>query len=172
MLIVFGGLPGTGKTTLARGIVPDHAAAYLRIDTIEQALRSSGMLAGEVGPAGYLAAYALAESNLRLGRAVVADCVNPLAVTREAWRAVAANAASRIIEVEIICSDPTEHRRRVETRVADVPGLAPPTWQSVIDRDYEPWEGARITLDTARITADEALAMLRERIRTWLAAPV
>ncbi len=73
VLIVFGGLPGTGKTTLARAIAIDRAATYLRIDTIEQALQASGMLAGDVGPAGYLAAYSLAESNLLLGHAVVAE---------------------------------------------------------------------------------------------------
>lgn len=170
MLMVFGGLPGTGKTTLARGIAPDHAAAYLRIDAIEQALRSSGMLAGDVGPAGYLAAYALAESNLRLGRSVVADCVNPLPVTRQAWRAIAAETASRILEIEIVCSDPAEHRRRVETRAADLPGHILPSWQDVIGRDYAPWDGPRILLDTARITAEEALATLRRRIGEWIAA--
>jgi predicted kinase len=56
-LIVFGGLPGTGKTTLAREVAEEHSATYLRIDTIEQALRSSGVLVGDdVGPAGYLVA--------------------------------------------------------------------------------------------------------------------
>jgi len=57
-LIVFGGLPGTGKTTLARAVAEEHSATYLRIDTIEQALRSSGVLVGDdVGPADYLIAY-------------------------------------------------------------------------------------------------------------------
>src|ERR1700730_8128564 len=94
MLIVFGGLPGTGKTTLARAFAQRRRATYLRIDTIEQALRSSEMLAGDVGPAGYMVAYALAEANLRLDGIVVADSVNPVAITRDAWRKVAAVAAS------------------------------------------------------------------------------
>jgi predicted kinase len=140
MLIVFGGLPGSGKTTLARAVAQERLAAYLRIDTIEQALRSSGTLAGDVGPAGYLVAYALAESNLLVGRTVVADAVNPLAVTREAWRSVAATTSSQIIEIEVICSDEAEHRRRIETRSVDVAGLALPTWQDVIEREYEPWD--------------------------------
>jgi adenylylsulfate kinase-like enzyme len=109
MLIVFGGLPGTGKTTLARAFAQERRATYLRIDTIEQALRSSEMLAGDVGPAGYMVAYALAEANLRLGGIVVADSVNPLTITRDAWRNVAAMATSAIFEIEVVCSDADQH---------------------------------------------------------------
>ena len=139
-LIVFGGLPGTGKTTLARAAAEEHSATYLRIDTIKQALRSSGVLVGDdVGPAGYLVAYKLAESNLLMGRMVVADSVNPLAVTRDACRRVAASTSSEIFEIEVVCSDLAEHRRRVETRATDVPRLAVPTWPDVVERDYEPW---------------------------------
>lgn len=164
MLIVFGGLPGTGKTTLARPIAREKGATYLRLDTIEQALRSSGMLAGGVGPSGYVVAYAFAEANLHQGQTVVADCVNPLAVTREAWRGVAAATGSPIVEVEVVCSDPTEHRRRVETRATDVPGLIRPSWASVQRHDYEPWAGPRLVLDTAGRGVADALAELRARV--------
>jgi len=171
LLIVFGGLPGTGKTTLARQVAAEYRATYLRIDTIEQALRSSGMLSGDVGACGYLVAYALAGSNLMLGRTVVADSVNPLAVTRAAWRAVAASAGSAIIEVEMVCSDVAEHRRRVETRAADVAGLVLPAWQAVIERDYEHWDRPRIVLDTAHRTIAECLQELRSRIDLGLQHP-
>ncbi len=164
MLIAFGGLPGTGKTTLAREVARQWQATYLRIDTIEQALRSSGALAGDVGPAGYTIAYAVAAANLRLGRIVVADSVNPLAITRDAWRQVAADASARIVEVEVVCSDPAEHRRRVETRSVDVAGLILPSWEDVLRHDYEPWARPRVVLDTATHTVDEAVAELRGRI--------
>ena len=64
------------------------------------------MLAGEVGPSGYLVAYALAEANLVLRPDVVADSVNPLAVAQSAWRRVAANGSSPCVEIELVCSDP------------------------------------------------------------------
>jgi predicted kinase len=54
MLIVFGGLPGSGKSTVARALARQIKALYLRIDTIEQAIRSSAPLTGgqDVGPSG------------------------------------------------------------------------------------------------------------------------
>lgn len=156
MLIVLAGLPGSGKTTVAREVVARLAAVYLRIDVIEQALVSAKVLAGEVGPAGYDVAYELARSNLALGATVVADCVNPLPVTREAWRAVAASTASRLLEVEIVCSDAVEHRRRVEHRTADIQGHVLPDWASVSRHDYEPWTTDRLVIDTAIVSAGDA----------------
>ena len=44
MLIVIGGLPGVGKTTIARELARQTAAVHIRIDSIEQAIRDSGLL--------------------------------------------------------------------------------------------------------------------------------
>jgi predicted kinase len=164
MLIVFSGLPGTGKTTLARAIAEERRATYLRIDTIEQALRASGILSGDVGPSGYMVAYALAETNLGLGRSVVADSVNPLAETRNAWREVAQRAGVALVDIEVTCSDRAEHRRRVETRSTDIPGLKLPSWDDVLGRDYEAWDRPRLVIDTAGRSAGDTLAELRSQI--------
>ncbi len=86
MLVVVSGLPGTGKTTIAQQVARQSHATCLRIDAIDQAVRSANVLADDIGPAGYAVAYALSEANLRLGQVVVADCVNPLSITRAAWR--------------------------------------------------------------------------------------
>jgi len=42
MLIVFAGLPGTGKSSVARELAGKLDAVWLRIDSIEQAIRESG----------------------------------------------------------------------------------------------------------------------------------
>jgi predicted kinase len=130
-LIVFGGLPGSGKSSIARELARETGAIWLRIDSIEQAIRESGVVAGSIDDAGYRAAYAIADENLRLGRNVIGDCVNGWSVTRNAWRDTGVRAGAQLIEVEIMCSDPEEHRRRVETRDREVPGLLLPNWQAV-----------------------------------------
>lgn len=146
VLIVFGGLPGTGKTTASQGLARQLAAIYLRIDTIEQAISAGG---GKVGATGYAVANALAEANLKLGQTVVADCVNPVAESRDGWKEIAARSSVQLIEIEIVCSDVTEHRRRVESRCSDIPGHVLPTWEEVRTHIFEHWDSDHLILDTA-----------------------
>lgn len=167
MLIVFSGLPGTGKTTLAKGLAATLGAVYVRIDTIEQALRDSADFAREVGRTGYLIAYELAASNLGLGGTVVVDCVNPVMESRRAWRDISARSSAPLVNIQVICSDMAEHRRRVETRQLDIPGLTPPTWQSVMNHEYAPWDKEPFTVDTAIDSPAEALAAIVEHISVY-----
>jgi predicted kinase len=103
MLIILGGLPGTGKTTIARELARQLDAVHLRIDSIEQAIRESGIAEGPMNDAGYRVGYAVAEDNLRVGRLVIADSVNPIPASRDAWRAVAKRAGARANELDIVC---------------------------------------------------------------------
>jgi predicted kinase len=157
-LIVFGGLPGVGKTTIARELARALGAVHVRIDSIEQAIRASSVGPVSLEDAGYRVGYAVARDNLRLGRHVVADSVNPIPVTRDAWLAVATATGVTAIEVEIVCSDRIEHRRRVEERAVDVPGLVRLSWPEVVARDYRRWNTAQLVLDTARRTPTDCVA--------------
>jgi predicted kinase len=148
-LIVFAGLPGTGKSSIARSLAKELGAVWLRIDSIEQAIRESALAPGSVDDAGYRAGYAVAEDNLRLGRDVVGDSVNGWMLTRNAWRDVGLRAGAQVVEVEILCTDRDEHRRRVESRTNETPGLIVPDWQAVIGRDYHSWDRDHLTIDTA-----------------------
>jgi predicted kinase len=98
---------------------------------------------------------------LRLGRTVVADSVNPLCLTRDAWCDVAVRAGAIFVEVLVICSDPIEHRHRVETRTTDIAGFTLPTWQEVLTREFKPWRREHIVIDTAGQTVEQSMAELR-----------
>jgi predicted kinase len=137
-------------------------ALHLRIDSIEQAIRASGVASQPLNDVGYRVAYAVAEDNLRIGRTVIADSVNPLRLTREAWVSVANRVRVRAIEIEVKCSDVNEHRRRVERRTADIPGLELPTWEEVVGREYDPWDGEHLVIDTAGRTVGQNVDAIRQ----------
>lgn len=163
MFYIFSGLPATGKSVLAKHLSEKAAAVYLRIDTIEQSLRDNGIKVD--GGEGYEVAYQIALNNLMLGLNVVADSVNPLSETREAWRKVAAKAESSYCEIEVVCSDKSEHRKRVESRTTDIEGLSLPSWQEVLDREYEVWIGDRVVIDTAHKSERESKKALMRALK-------
>jgi predicted kinase len=140
-LYVFAGLPGTGKTTLSQLLASKVGAAHLRIDTIEQALRD--LCSVNVEGEGYRLAYRVAGDILRSRVGVVADSCNPVEVTRREWEQVAKAAGAQAVNIEVVCSDPCEHRLRVEQRTATVPGLRLPTWEEVETREYHAWTTGR-----------------------------
>ena len=80
-LIILAGLPGTGKTTLARLLSKKLSLVYLRVDCIEAPFIAHNPNAGSEGE-GYQALINLATENLRIGHGVIIDTVNPLHLSR------------------------------------------------------------------------------------------
>lgn len=103
-------------------------------------------------------AYSLARENLQLGGTVIADSVNLLALTRDTYREIALSTRTDYLEIEIVCSDIIEHRKRVETRVSEVEGLTLPDWKQVTDLVYEPWSREHLVLDSYSLSSDESVS--------------
>jgi predicted kinase len=154
MLYIFSGLPGTGKTELSKFLAEELSAVYLRIDTIEQAMKEYEI--NVINGSGYHVAHKIAEDNLKTGLTVVSDSVNPLDFTRKDWRTVAIRISKPYCEIEVICSRKKEHKQRIETRRTEISGLILPNWEDVISREYHPWKSKHLVIDTAGKTPYES----------------
>jgi len=161
-LYIFAGLPGSGKTTLAAMLASAAGAAHIRIDTIEQALRDVCQV--NVEDEGYRLGYLVAGDILRANVNVVADSCNPVESSRRAWAQVALDAGATHVNIEVVCSNPEEHRLRVEHRTATVPGLRLPTWHEVEQREYHGWTTEHLVVDTAGRSASDCLSELLQRL--------
>ncbi len=167
VLVVFAGRPGTGKTTVARGLAQQLRATYVRIDAIETAVVRCGLSEVPVGPVGYVVAHELAAANLALGTSVVVDAVNPVPEARAGWRPL--SRVARLVIFETVIPDVGEHRLRVTMRQPDLLDQVVPTWADVEASEYEAWDTQRDgrrhrleTTDTEQAFA-QALHIVLER---------
>lgn len=133
------------------------------MDSIETALKSSGLQIHPAEDSGYLAAVAVAKDNLTIGLDVVSDTVNPVELTRSD-DLTAEICSARLLNVEIVCTDQAEHRRRIEARRSDIVGLDLPDWKCVQSHDYEKWAGPRLVLDTSEFSTNDCATKIVESL--------
>src|SRR5262249_6788 len=103
--IVFSGLPGTGKSSLAEAAAPALQIPVFAKDWLEAALKRSGLGqdAKLLGYAGYELLTALAARQLTLGQSVILDSVASTSSIRDQWRELAAVYRAEWRVVECVC---------------------------------------------------------------------
>jgi predicted kinase len=102
---------------------------------------------------------------------VVVDAVNAVEPAREQWLKLAARRGIPIRFVEVVCSDETVHRARLEARGRQLAHIAEPTWHAVEQSldEWEPWGGdsgtvPRITVDSVHpvpVLVEQVVAFVR-----------
>lgn len=115
----------------------------------------------ETGLAAYLGVRDQARDHLRLGRYVLIDAVNGVREARRMWSDLSEELSVGQWIIELVLADPVEHRRRVEARPPPTPPLPKPTWEEVLHREFQPWEGPVLTLDAALPPAENLDRILR-----------
>ena len=131
MLVVFAGLPGTGKSALAEAaghalVIPVFAKDWLEA-TLRRSAGDQGLAPADLpwlGYAGYDLLTTLAERQLRVGQSAILDSVATFERIRARWRGLAATYGATWRVVECICSDEAVHRARLGVRAASPVGMS------------------------------------------------
>jgi predicted kinase len=147
-LILFSGLPGCGKTTLARGLAEQRQIPLFAKDRVQRVLRDHVAEAGAAD--GYHLLLDLADEQLGLKLSVILDAVFPLPGFRQTAQEIAARHAVRFFPVCCFCSDEGVWRERMGERRQYVPGWTPLGWEEVerLRPIYQPWApGEALFLD-------------------------
>jgi len=176
VLVLVGGLPGTGKSTLAVGLSAETGWAVLRSDDLRRELQppeevaSSGADAGRYEPAAVSAVYdellLRARRHLDEGEPVILDASWIDARQRAAAVRAAAETGSELVELCCTCEEPVATARMNErSRGRDHVSEATPEVRSVMAERMDPWPSAS-TVDTALRSPAECVSWaLRELAR-------
>jgi predicted kinase len=135
------GLPGCGKTTVARQVAQALGIPLFAKDRIQSLLRQRG-LAGRATADGYYLLLDMADEQLSLGVSVILDAVFPQAGFRQEAADIASRHGARWRPIDCFCSDELEWRQRLNRRQhAYVPHWSPVGWEEVERmRDlFVPW---------------------------------
>lgn len=158
-LIIVGGGPGTGKTTLARALAERVGAEVISTDDVRRELSAAGEIVGHAGayneglysPDNVAAVYdtVLRRASLALdgGRSVILDGTWRDTGQRERARAVATAAHCPVIE--LACTVALQDAEaRISRRVGST-SQATPEIAEAIHQERPHWQGAHL-LDTSR----------------------
>ncbi len=139
-LILFSGLPGCGKTTLARYTAQQFKIPLFAKDRFQRVLRDKVAHATAID--GYWVMMDQAAEQLSLGLSVILDAVFPKHGFRDIVRQMVSEYEARFRPVCCYFSDETLWRSRLANRVHQyVPDWEPVGWDKILQiRDeYEDW---------------------------------
>lgn len=152
-LIIFSGLPGTGKSTLAEELGKHFTIPVFAKDWLEATLLRSELMPSNpekpLGSAGYQLLTTLAERQLMLGQSIILDSVASTGTIRSTWKRLSDLYQAQWQVIECICSDESVHRQMLSRRDRNIPGWHELQWSDVenVRRYYLPWAGERLVLD-------------------------
>jgi predicted kinase len=156
-LIVFGGLSGTGKTTLARAVARERAAVYLDKDTIKDETLRLGRelkIEGAVqlsGALSYSLLIPLAKDNLTLGLSVLLDTPAGHKIFQDGVEELVRDTKVELKLIECITTDESMLRQRIEDRTESVAEYRTKDWEALQQARarLERLSGPRLVVDTA-----------------------
>ncbi len=164
-LILFAGMPGGGKTTMARMTSRRLGIPAFAKDRVQRVLRDHHLAEASSGD-GYYIILDLADEQLGLGLSCILDATFPLDHFRTVASEIAARHKARFATIYCYCSDDEEWKRRMRDRVMYVPGWKPVGWEDVLRMReyYQPWNDNALFVDSIR-SPDENFPIVLDYLR-------
>lgn len=163
MLILISGLPGSGKTTLARAYAARYGALHLNSDLLRRELGLMGQYRPEDKKKVYDTLLERTREALLEGREVVVDSTFYKEVIREPFRRLAAECAAQLHWVEVRAQEPAI-RERLKTPRAD--SEADFAVFEKIKNEYEPLEEPHLILWSDKEPLEQMAASMRQYVNT------
>lgn len=149
-LILFAGLPGTGKSTLAEALGRSSNIPVFALDWLLGALKPLKVLTSEnAAEVGYTLIETLLKRQFMLNQSAILDSPAHTTQLRQRWCNIAQTYNAEIYNIETICSDVDVHRSYVEGRIRSIPGWHEITWAHVekMRAAWESWSDDRLVVD-------------------------
>jgi predicted kinase len=163
-LIVFSGVPGTGKSTLAEAAGRQLGVPVFAVDWLLGSLTPfGGYHLDDLLKIGAELLTTLAFRQLELGQSAILDFPAEDLATRTRWRTLARTAGAEFRVVVCACSERKLHRTRLERRQRGIPGWHKGgAWANVERRlaEFPPWTGEVLAIDAVQPLAQNLATVL------------
>ncbi len=147
-LIVIGGLPGTGKSTLANALSKKMNVPVFSKDELEAAVARKGLASNkDMNGVGYEIMEALSKRQHENENSAIFDFIASRSRVEELWPNLLENEFKYI---ECICSSQEIHKERIDVRERNIPGWYELTWKDIlsIQNNYQPLKPESLVLDS------------------------
>jgi predicted kinase len=162
-LLLLSGLPGCGKSTLARQLALALSIPLFAKDRFQSLLRRRG-LAGRATADGYYLLLDMADEQLGLGVSVILDAVFPQEGFRQEATRLAERHGARMRPIYCFCSDEATWRQRLAHRNPNAtPHWSPVGWDEVerLRALFVPWPpGQALAIDCMADAANNVQRVL------------
>jgi adenylate kinase family enzyme len=147
-IIVIGGVPGTGKSTLAKALSKVLNIPAFSKDELEAAIARKGLFSSkDMRGVGFEIMSVLAKNQIENNNSAIFDLIASRSRVIEQWPQLL---ECEVKYIECICSNEEIHKERIESRNRNIEGWYELLWDDVlsIKSFFNPLMTERLTLDS------------------------